>query len=95
VREANSAQRLRISCSWKKKNCPRCAVVTSKTSTRWNFTPGRGAAKIPGEGFHDTNFIGDDQIEYEDEDPRIRAMFEEALARRGVKSRMESAYRAV
>jgi hypothetical protein len=38
--------------------------------------------------------MGGDQIEYEDEDPRIRAMFEEELARRGVQSRMASAYRA-
>ena len=31
---------------------------------------------------------GGDQIEYEDEDPKIRRMFEEALAKNGVKSRM-------
>jgi mannose-6-phosphate isomerase-like protein (cupin superfamily) len=38
--------------------------------------------------------MGGDQIEYEDEDPRIRAMFEEELAKRGVGSRMGSVYRA-
>ena len=38
--------------------------------------------------------MGGDQIEYEDEDPRIRAMFEEDLAKRGVASRMGSVYRA-
>jgi hypothetical protein len=31
---------------------------------------------------------GGDQIEYEDEDPKIRQMFEEELAKNGVKSRM-------
>jgi hypothetical protein len=32
---------------------------------------------------------GGDQIEYEDEDPLIRKMFEEELAKRGVESRMQ------
>ena len=32
---------------------------------------------------------GGDQIEYADEDPKVRAMFEEALAKNGVKSRMD------
>jgi hypothetical protein len=36
---------------------------------------------------------GGDQIEYDDEDPRVRQMFEEELARRGVKSRMEEVLR--
>jgi hypothetical protein len=31
---------------------------------------------------------GGDQIEYEDEDPKIRRMFEGELAKHGVKSRM-------
>jgi len=31
---------------------------------------------------------GGDQIEYEDEDPKIREMFEEELAKRGVQSQM-------
>jgi hypothetical protein len=31
---------------------------------------------------------GGDQIEYEDEDPMIRKMFEEALAKEGIESRM-------
>jgi hypothetical protein len=33
---------------------------------------------------------GGDQIEYEDEDPKIRQMFEQALARNGVKSGMDA-----
>lgn len=33
--------------------------------------------------------LGGDQIEYEDEEPRIRKMFEEELAKRGVKSGMD------
>ena len=32
---------------------------------------------------------GGHQIEYADEDPMIRQMFEEALAKNGVKSRMD------
>ena len=32
---------------------------------------------------------GGDQIEYEDEDPFIREIFEEELAKRGVASRMQ------
>lgn len=38
--------------------------------------------------------MGGDRIEYEDEDPRVRAMFEEELAKRGVESRMKCVYRA-
>jgi hypothetical protein len=38
--------------------------------------------------------MGGDQIEYEDEDQRIRRMFEEELAKRGVQSRMEPIYKA-
>jgi len=36
---------------------------------------------------------GGDQIEYEDEDPRIRKMFEEELARRGVQSQMDGVFK--
>jgi mannose-6-phosphate isomerase-like protein (cupin superfamily) len=36
---------------------------------------------------------GGDQIEYDDEDPRVRKMFEEELARRGVKSGMDEVLR--
>jgi hypothetical protein len=36
---------------------------------------------------------GGDQIEYEDEDPVIRRIFEEELAKRGVESRMGSVYK--
>lgn len=36
---------------------------------------------------------GGDQIEYDDEDPRVRKMFEEDLARRGVKSGMDEVRR--
>ncbi len=35
---------------------------------------------------------GGDQIEYEDEDPMVRKLFEEALAQQGVKSKMEKYY---
>lgn len=38
--------------------------------------------------------LGGDQIDYADESPRVRRWFEEALARRGLSSRMEDAYRA-
>jgi hypothetical protein len=37
---------------------------------------------------------GGDQIEYEDEDPRIRAMFKEELAKRGVENRMVGVFKA-
>jgi mannose-6-phosphate isomerase-like protein (cupin superfamily) len=43
-------------------------------------------------GISESVKLGGDQIEYEDEDPRIRAMFEEELAKRGVASRMGSVY---
>ena len=38
--------------------------------------------------------LGGDQIDYADESPRVRTWFEEALARRGLSSRMEEAYTA-
>jgi hypothetical protein len=38
--------------------------------------------------------LGGEQIEYTDEDPRIRAMFEDELAKRGVMSRMTHVYQA-
>jgi oxalate decarboxylase/phosphoglucose isomerase-like protein (cupin superfamily) len=38
--------------------------------------------------------LGGDQIDYADESPRVRTWFEEALARRGLSSRMEEAYKA-
>ena len=37
--------------------------------------------------------LGGDQIDYADESPRVRKWFEEALARRGLTSRMEEAYK--
>jgi hypothetical protein len=37
---------------------------------------------------------GGDQIEYEDEAPRIHAMFEEELAKRGVESQMGNVFKA-
>jgi oxalate decarboxylase/phosphoglucose isomerase-like protein (cupin superfamily) len=37
---------------------------------------------------------GGDQIEYQDEDPSVREMFEQALARHGLESQMASAYEA-
>jgi hypothetical protein len=37
---------------------------------------------------------GGDQIEYEDEDPRIRVMFEDELAKRGVESQMGDVFKA-
>jgi hypothetical protein len=36
---------------------------------------------------------GGDQIEYEDEDPRIRQMFEDELAQRGVQCQMAGVYK--
>jgi len=36
--------------------------------------------------------IGGDQIDYADESPEIRRMFSEALAKHGLKSRMDEAY---
>jgi hypothetical protein len=38
--------------------------------------------------------LGGDQIDYADESPRIRSMFAEALARHGMRPRMDDAYRA-
>lgn len=38
--------------------------------------------------------IGGDQIDYADEDPSVRTMFAEALARHGMEPRMEGAYEA-
>jgi hypothetical protein len=38
--------------------------------------------------------LGGDQIEYEDEDPRIRRMFEEEAGTRGVVSQMSGVYQA-
>ena len=37
--------------------------------------------------------LGGDQIDYADESPRVREMFADALARHGLKSQMEEAYR--
>jgi oxalate decarboxylase/phosphoglucose isomerase-like protein (cupin superfamily) len=37
--------------------------------------------------------IGGDQLDYADEDPKVRHMFAEALARHGLQPQMESAYR--
>ncbi|HEY3303318.1 MAG TPA: cupin domain-containing protein [Candidatus Binatia bacterium] len=37
--------------------------------------------------------LGGDQIEYEDEDPAVRRMFEEALAKAGIQSRMAAVYK--
>jgi hypothetical protein len=38
--------------------------------------------------------VGGDQIDYADESPRIRQWFTEALASRGMTSRMDEAYEA-
>jgi hypothetical protein len=38
--------------------------------------------------------VGGDQIDYADESPRIRQWFTEALATRGMTSRMDDAYEA-
>jgi hypothetical protein len=38
--------------------------------------------------------IGGDQIDYADEDPGVRTMFAEALARHGMEPRMSNAYEA-
>jgi oxalate decarboxylase/phosphoglucose isomerase-like protein (cupin superfamily) len=38
--------------------------------------------------------LGGDQIDYADESPRIRQWFTEALAKKGIESRMEKAYQA-
>jgi oxalate decarboxylase/phosphoglucose isomerase-like protein (cupin superfamily) len=38
--------------------------------------------------------LGGDQIDYADESPRIRQLFTEALAKKGLESRMEKAYQA-
>ena len=37
--------------------------------------------------------LGGNQIEYEDEDPIVRQMFEEACAKAGIKSLMDKYYR--
>ena len=38
--------------------------------------------------------LGGDQIDYADESPRVRQLFTEALAERGLTSRMDEAYAA-
>ncbi|HEX2257249.1 MAG TPA: cupin domain-containing protein [Afifellaceae bacterium] len=38
--------------------------------------------------------VGGDQIDYADETPKVRTMFAEALARKGLKPRMDEAYQA-
>jgi hypothetical protein len=38
--------------------------------------------------------LGGDQIDYADESPRVRQWFQEALAKRGLESRMDKAYEA-
>ena len=38
--------------------------------------------------------IGGDQIDYADEPPQVRKWFAEALAKRGLKSRMDEAYKS-
>ena len=38
---------------------------------------------------------GGDQIEYEDENPSIRKIFEQELAKRGVRSQMDGVFKAV
>ena len=38
--------------------------------------------------------IGGDQIDYADETPEVRTMFTDALARNGLKPKMEAAYEA-
>jgi hypothetical protein len=38
--------------------------------------------------------VGGDQIDYADESPEIRRMFSEALAKHGLQSRMDEAYKA-
>jgi hypothetical protein len=54
----------------------------------------RGSQKYPrpwqkkGFGIDESVKKGGAQIEYEDEDPSIRRMFDEELAKHGVKSRM-------
>ena len=53
--------------------------------------------KVPGLrkqwGTSESVKTGGDQIEYEDEDPRIRQMFEDELAKRGVRSQMDGVFR--
>ncbi len=46
-------------------------------------------------GISESVKTGGDQIEYEDEDPRVREMFEEELAKRGVRSQMDPVFKAV
>jgi hypothetical protein len=38
--------------------------------------------------------LGGDQIDYADEAPRVRQWFVDALAKRGLSSRMDAAYQA-
>jgi hypothetical protein len=37
--------------------------------------------------------VGGDQIDYADEDPKIRSMFSDALSKHGLSPRMDDAYR--
>jgi gentisate 1,2-dioxygenase len=49
---------------------------------------GEPARYLALKAFSESVKAGGDQIEYEDEDPRVRKMFEETLAKRGLKNRM-------
>ena len=62
-------------------------------STPARYLAFHGAAGLPGRGEWDAR-VGRDQIEFPDEDPQIRRLFEEEVAKRGFHSLMpEEAYR--
>jgi hypothetical protein len=59
---------------------------------RWNSRKHRLGTKDY--GTDESIKSGGDQIEYDDEDPKIRKMFEEELAREGIQSRMDTVIKA-
>jgi len=69
---------------------------TGKNSARYLALRSFGSKKHRGAGkkYKGTvdRKLGGDQIEYDDEDPIVRTMFEEALAKNGLESRMASFY---
>jgi hypothetical protein len=58
---------------------------------RWGSKIYHGMTSDPGDMDVDVN-LGGLQIEYQDEDPIVRDMFEQACARAGVRSQMEKCY---
>ena len=62
--------------------------ATSRSSTRASRSATPRACPRPGSASR----LGGDQIDYADEQPAVRQLFAEALAKNGLESRMDKAY---